>query len=63
MNIPATLRCIGSMATRGLMHELAADYTRASGVAVSVEAVGGVDAARHVAAGAPFDVVSLGSTA
>lgn len=63
MNAPTTLRCIGSMATRGLMQALAADYSRASGVAVSVEAVGGVDAARHVAAGAPFDVVVLASDA
>ena len=51
------------MATKGLLLELAAAYTRASGVAVSFEAVGGVDAARRVSAGEPFDVVVLASDA
>ncbi|RSZ39948.1 ABC transporter substrate-binding protein [Variovorax sp. 553] len=51
------------MATKGLLLELAAAYTRASGVPVAFEAVGGVDAARRVSAGEPFDVVVLASDA
>ncbi|WP_371127555.1 substrate-binding domain-containing protein [Variovorax sp. YR266] len=58
-----SIRGICSMATKGLLLELAAAYTRASGVAVSFEAVGGVDAARRVSAGEPFDVVVLASDA
>ena len=46
-----SLSGISSMATRGLLAELSADYTRHSGVAVRFEAVGGVDAAARVAAG------------
>ncbi|MET3382393.1 molybdate transport system substrate-binding protein [Variovorax paradoxus] len=51
------------MATKGLLLELAAAYTRTSGVPVSFEAVGGVDAAKRVSAGEPFDVVVLASDA
>jgi molybdate transport system substrate-binding protein len=54
---------ISSMATRQLLHELAAGYEAASGHAVSFEAVGGVDAARRVAAGEAFDLVVLASDA
>ncbi|WP_171022485.1 MULTISPECIES: substrate-binding domain-containing protein [unclassified Variovorax] len=57
------IRGICSMATKGLLLELAAAYTRASGVPVAFEAVGGVDAARRVSAGEPFDVVVLASDA
>jgi molybdate transport system substrate-binding protein len=59
----AVIRAISSMATRQLLAELAADYARESGVRVEVESVGGVDAAKRVAAGEPFDAVILGSDA
>jgi molybdate transport system substrate-binding protein len=58
-----TIRGISSMATRQLLAELATAYTARSGVAVSFEAVGGVDAARRVEAGEAFDVVVLASDA
>lgn len=58
-----TLRAISSMATRQLLAELTAAYTRASGREVALEAVGGVDAARRVAAGEAFDAVVLAADA
>lgn len=51
------------MATRALLGELARDYEKRSGVAVAIESVGGVDAARRVAEGEAFDVVVLASDA
>ena len=51
------------MATRQLLAELSAQYTAASGQPVAIEAVGGVDAAKRVAAGEAFDVVLLASDA
>lgn len=54
---------ISSMATRTLLAELAAQYSESSGVAVEFESVGGVDAARRVKAGEPFDLVVLASEA
>jgi molybdate transport system substrate-binding protein len=63
MTMAEPIRGICSMATKGLLLELAAAYTRASGVPVAFEAVGGVDAARRVSAGEPFDVVVLASDA
>lgn len=51
------------MATRQLLAELVADYTRRTGVAVAIESVGGVDAAKRVQAGGVFDVVVLASDA
>ena len=51
------------MATRQVLAELAADYVGRSGCAVAIESVGGVDAARRVQAGEPFDVVFLASDA
>ncbi|MFZ9440588.1 MAG: substrate-binding domain-containing protein [Hylemonella sp.] len=53
------LSCISSMATRLLLQELLKDYPAAGGPAVSLEAVGGVLAAKRVQAGEPFDVVVL----
>jgi molybdate transport system substrate-binding protein len=50
---------ISSMATQHVLAELAADYGRMAGTPVSVESVGGVDAARRVEAGEPFDFVVL----
>jgi molybdate transport system substrate-binding protein len=54
---------ISSMATKGLLAELTAAYQQRSGVKVAIEAVGGVDAARRVAAGEAFDVVVLAADA
>ena len=51
------------MATRQVLAELAAAYGRSSGVAVQIESVGGVDAAKRVQSGEPFDVVFLASDA
>ena len=54
---------ISSMATRRLLADLAADYTRQSGRVLAVESVGGVEAAKRVQAGEAFDVVVLASDA
>lgn len=54
---------ISSMATRTLLAELSRAYQQRSGVAVTFESVGGVDAAKRVQAGEPFDVVVLASDA
>ena len=47
------------MATRQVLADLAAAYEQRSGRPVAIESVGGVDAARRVQAGEPFDVVVL----
>jgi molybdate transport system substrate-binding protein len=60
---PRAVRGISSMATRALLAELCADFTARTGVAVAIESVGGVDAARRVAQGERFDVVVLASDA
>lgn len=58
---------ISSMATRRVLAELAAAYRQRSGADVATEvvfeSVGGVDAARRVQAGEPFDVVVLDAAA
>ena len=54
---------ISSMATRQVLAELVAAYQQHSGQRVAIESVGGVDAARRVAAGEAFDVVILASDA
>ena len=59
----APIRCISSMATRQLLADLAADYTRHSGRVLAVESEGGVDAAKRVQAGEVFDVVVLAADA
>lgn len=51
------------MATRQLLAELATAFEQRSGAAVSIESVGGVDAANRVLADEPFDVVVLASDA
>lgn len=62
-----TLKAISSMATKAVLARLAADFAAATGIAVQVESVGGVDAAKRVAhqaaSGEVFDVVLLGSDA
>ncbi|MEZ5643803.1 MAG: substrate-binding domain-containing protein [Burkholderiaceae bacterium] len=56
------LRGISSMATRQLLGELVTLYGD-HGVAVQIESMGGVDAARRVAADEPWDLVVLASDA
>lgn len=56
---PRPLTGISSMATRALLAELTAGY----GSPVAIESVGGVDAAKRVAAGETFDVVILAGDA
>ena len=51
------------MATRQVLADLASAFEQRSGTAVSIESVGGVDAAKRVQAGEPFDVVVLASDA
>jgi len=51
------------MATRLLLAELVKEFQVRTGLAVSVESVGGVDAAKRVQAGEAFDVVILASDA
>jgi molybdate transport system substrate-binding protein len=51
------------MATRQVLGELAQAWQARSGQAVRIESIGGVDAAKRVAAGEPFDVVVLAADA
>lgn len=51
------------MATRLLLTELIDAYEAGSGTKVSLESVGGVDAAKRVQAGEPFDFVVLAADA
>ena len=58
------VRILSSMATRRLLADLVAALAQASpGQRVSVESVGGVEAAKRVAAGEPFDAVVLAAGA
>lgn len=59
----ATLKGISSMATRQVLGELARAWEQRSGCRVEIESVGGVDAAKRVAAGEAFDVVFLAADA
>ena len=61
--LPSPVKGISSMATRQLLAELVADWQGRSGHSAEIVSVGGVDAARRVAAGEAFDVVILGSDA
>lgn len=63
MNDSRTLTGISSMATRHLLAELLGEYERVAGQAVSIESVGGVDAAARVRNGEPFDIVVLAADA
>ncbi|MDH4428387.1 MAG: substrate-binding domain-containing protein [Acidovorax sp.] len=65
MTTAPLLRGISSMATRQVLAELTAAYAASAAGAgvVQIESVGGVDAARRVAAGEAFDVVILASDA
>jgi molybdate transport system substrate-binding protein len=57
------IKGISSMATRDALAELARAYERSGGSAAAFESAGGVDAARRVQAGEPFDVVVLAADA
>lgn len=57
------IKGISSMATRQVLTELVDAFQRRSGCCVTIESVGGVDAARRVQAGEAFDVVFLASDA
>ena len=58
-----TLQGISSMATRQVLAELVQAWRERSGIEAAVESVGGVDAARRVAAGEAFDFVVLAGDA
>ena len=57
------LTAISSMATREVLAELAQALSGAGGPELRIESVGGVDAARRVQAGEPFDLVFLATDA
>jgi molybdate transport system substrate-binding protein len=57
------LKIVSSMATREVLAELVAAFEARSSRPVSLESVGGVDAARRVRAGEAFDAVVLASDA
>ena len=54
---------ISSMATRQVLAELVGIWRQQNGAEVAFESVGGVDAARRVQSGEPFDVVVLAADA
>jgi molybdate transport system substrate-binding protein len=57
------LKIVSSMATRQLLADLVALYRQTAAQEVSVESVGGVDAAKRVRAGEAFDAVVLAADA
>jgi molybdate transport system substrate-binding protein len=59
----ANIRGISSMATRQILAELADAYAALTAEKVSIESVGGVDAARRIRAGEAFDFAVLASDA
>lgn len=59
----APLTGLSSMATRALLADLATAHAAAAGPRVDIASVGGVDAARRVAAGEPVDLVFLAADA
>ena len=59
----SALKVISSMATRQLLADLVALYRQTATQDVSVESVGGVDAAERVRAGEAFDAVALAADA
>jgi molybdate transport system substrate-binding protein len=61
--IDEPIRGICSMAMRHVLADLAATYEKQSGTAIAITAMGGVDAARRVEAGEPFDFVVLAADA
>ncbi len=57
------LTLLSSMATRAVLSELVAEFSRSASHAVHLESAGGVDVARRVQAGEVVDVVVLASSA
>lgn len=57
------IRAISSMATRSVLAELGQTFEKHFGIPLDVLAVGGVDAAKRVAAGESFDIVFLAADA
>ena len=55
------IKVISSMATKQLLAELFTRYQKSAGCDISLESVGGVDAAKRVQAGEAFDAVILAS--
>ena len=51
------------MATKSLLAELVQTYRLSTGISVCIDSVGGVDAAKRVQSGEPFDLVLLASDA
>lgn len=58
-----TLKGISSMATKLVLADLVQPWQQRTGARVAIESVGGVDAAKRVAAGEAFDAVFLASDA
>jgi molybdate transport system substrate-binding protein len=56
-----SLSLISSMATKGVLADLTAQFTRDTGIDVAVTAIGGVDATKRVQAGEVFDLIVLAS--
>ena len=61
--MPPAIRIISSMATRQVLADLVAAYRLASSHEAAIESVGGVEAAKRVQAGEPFDGVVLAAHA
>ena len=59
--MPVPLKIVSSMATRQVLAELVREFEARSSLAVALESVGGVDAAKRVRAGEAFDAVVLAS--
>jgi molybdate transport system substrate-binding protein len=62
-SVNAAIKGISSMATRQVLAELSSAFERRSGCSIAIEFAGGVDAARRVQSGEPFDAVFLASEA
>ena len=61
--MPAPLKIVSSMATRQVLAELVAAFEARTSAVVTLESVGGVDAAKRVRAGEVIDAVVLASDA
>jgi len=61
--VSTTLKLISSMATREILSELAAQYTRLNAQPIQAEAAGGVDVAKRVQTGEVVDIVVLADNA
>lgn len=59
----SAVSAVSSMATKALLAELTGAFTARGGHPVVLESAGGVDVARRVRAGEPFDVVALAEDA